>query len=161
MRDDLPDAGRPGLQLFESLVRLEIELWNAVDRRLRADHGVMLSWVELMRVIAAREGCRVQDIATDLSITVGGVSKLVDRMVAAGLCERVPHPTDRRSSHLDLTPAGADLLVGANASNEQELDRLLGGALDHAARLRLAGELAGLRAALRQAGSGVGAGPPD
>jgi DNA-binding MarR family transcriptional regulator len=69
-------------QLFSDLVRLEIELYDALDRRLRDDFGLPLSRFELMQVIARTEACRVYDIVSRLSITVGGVSKAVDRMEA-------------------------------------------------------------------------------
>jgi DNA-binding MarR family transcriptional regulator len=149
--DALSADDREWLPLFTTLVRLEIELWNAVDRRLRAESGVMLSRLTIMQVIAAREDCRVQDIAADLSITVGGVSKLVDRIEAAGHCRRVAHPTDRRSSRLELTPAGAGLLARADAAVEQELEARLAAALPPDERRALAATLDRLRAALRRA----------
>jgi DNA-binding MarR family transcriptional regulator len=99
--------------LFSDLIRFETELWNAVAARLQADHGLELSWFEPMQVIADTPDCRVQEIAAALSITVGGTSKLVDRIEAAGWCRRRDNPSDRRSSFIDLTPAGRRLLVAA------------------------------------------------
>ena len=116
---DLPD-------LFRDLVRAQIELWNAVDTRLRADHELPLTWFEPMAVIAGRPSCRVQDIAAELVITVGGTSKLVDRLEAAGHCRRRPHPDDGRSSLLELTDTGRALLDRAGASYADELQRRLG-----------------------------------
>src|SRR5947209_216996 len=78
-------CGMPDLSaLFHDLVRFEIELWNAVDARLRADCDLLLSRFEPLQVISRRSPCRVQDIADELSITVGGASKLVDRIEVAG-----------------------------------------------------------------------------
>ena len=107
--------------LFSDLVRLETELWDVVDCRLRSDHDLPLSWFEPMQVIARVEDCRVADIADALSITVGGVSKLVDRIESAGWCERAPNPNDARSSVLALTPVGRRVLEAANASFVDEL----------------------------------------
>ena len=70
--------------LFTELVRLEIELWNAVDSPLRTGLALPLSSYEPMQVIARRGTCRVQDIADEMAITVGGTSKLVDRLESAG-----------------------------------------------------------------------------
>jgi DNA-binding MarR family transcriptional regulator len=112
--------------LFRNLVRLQIELWNGVDARLKADHDLPLTWFEPLSVIAGRTGCRVQDIAADLVITVGGTSKLVDRLEAAGLCRRSPHPDDGRSSLIELTDQGRAVLVRATASYADELQRRLG-----------------------------------
>lgn len=110
-------------ELFSELIRLETELWNAVEARLRAAHGLELSWFEPMQVIERTQDCRVQDIATALSITVGGTSKLVDRIEAAGWCRRRTNPDDNRSSCIELTPAGRRLLSAANSTFVEELDR--------------------------------------
>lgn len=37
--------------LFSNLVRLETELWDLVDHRLRKDHDLPLSWFEPMQVV--------------------------------------------------------------------------------------------------------------
>ena len=112
--------------VFSELVRFETELWNAVDARLRADHDLPLSRFEPMQIIGRRSGCRVNDIAYELAITVGGTSKLVDRIEAAGHCQRRSNPDDRRSSIVELTPAGRRLLKAAGATFEAELDDRVG-----------------------------------
>ena len=115
--------------LFSDLVRLETELWDLVDDRLRSDHDLPLSWFEPMQVMDRVTDCRVADIAEALSITVGGTSKLVDRLEMAGLCTRRPNPDDARSSLLALTPDGRRRLDAARASFEGELEAWLGAAL--------------------------------
>jgi DNA-binding MarR family transcriptional regulator len=109
--------------IFDNLVRLETELWNAVEARLRAELGVPLGSFEALRIIASREGCRVNDIADALAITVGGSSKLVDRVEAAELVRRRANPQDRRSSVLELTPAGKRRLDKASRVVDDELER--------------------------------------
>lgn len=132
--------------LFDDLVRVEIALWNSADARVRADHDVPLSWVELMTMIAGTADCTVGDIARDLSITVGGTSKLVDRIELAQLCRRVPNPHDRRSHHIELTAAGRRLLRSARGTLANQLDRDLGSVSP--ARLReMAATLSDLRRA--------------
>ena len=113
-------------ELFHDLIRFETELWDAVDRRLRVAVDLPLSWFEPMIVIDRAEACRVNDIADELSITVGGTSKLVDRIESAGLCRRRPNPDDRRSSLIALTPAGERRLADAAAEFDDELARWLG-----------------------------------
>jgi DNA-binding MarR family transcriptional regulator len=133
--------------LFHELIRLEIELWKAVDARLRADCDLPLSRFEPMQVISRRSPCRVQDIADELSITVGGASKLVDRIEAAGHCRRRPHPEDKRSSLIELTPAGGQLLTAATVAFEDELHNRLGAAIPAASLQQFAATLAALRSA--------------
>jgi MarR family transcriptional regulator, organic hydroperoxide resistance regulator len=107
--------------LFSDLVRLETELWNAVERRLRAEHGITLPFFEFMQIIDRTPGCRVHDIAAELSITVGGTSKIVDRIEAAGYCARQANPSDRRSSIVTLTASGKRLLPKITATVDSEL----------------------------------------
>jgi DNA-binding MarR family transcriptional regulator len=79
-----------------------------------------------MRVIATyQEQCRVVDISTELGITVGAASKLVDRLERAGLSERVANPGDRRSSLVRLSEAGRRLQRSAAAVVAHALQVLL------------------------------------
>jgi MarR family transcriptional regulator, organic hydroperoxide resistance regulator len=142
--------------LFAELIRFETELWNGVEARLRADLDLPLSRFEPMQVISRRQSCRVYDIADELSITVGGTSKLVDRIEAAGHCSRRANPDDRRSSIIELTPTGRRLLVRATAVFEEELQARLGSALPARAFHEFGASLSKLRVANRAAG-GAGA----
>ena len=135
--------------LFSEVVRFEIELWNAVDARLRAAHGLPLSRFEPMQVVKRTPRCRVIDIAEALSITVGGTSKLVDRLEASGLCRRRPDPDDGRSSLIALTPAGQRLLADATRTFLDELELRLGAALSPPSLERFAGDIRQLRQGLR------------
>jgi DNA-binding MarR family transcriptional regulator len=136
-------------ELFSELIRFEIELWNAVDARLRREHDLQLTWFEPMRVMSKHSACRVLDLKEDLSITVGGASKLVDRIEAAGLCRRRANPEDRRSQIVELTPAGRLLLAEATKSFEDELRARLEPAVTERALDQFLATLLRLRAANR------------
>ena len=114
--------------LFRDLVRLETELWNRVEVTVQQAHGVPLAWLEIMQVVAATEGCRVLDIARALSITVGGASKVVDKVEAAGMCRRNPSRTDGRSNLIQLTEPGVDLLAAADVTFSAALATFVGAA---------------------------------
>jgi DNA-binding MarR family transcriptional regulator len=134
-------------RVFNDIIRFETELWNAVDARLRDEFDLPLARFEPMLVIAGRTGCRVHDIATELVITVGGTSKLVDRIEAAGHCRRRPNPDDRRSSIIELTAAGKRLLAKASKAFDEELEALLGETMSERSLQQFAATLAMLRAA--------------
>jgi len=134
-------------ELVNDLIRFEIELWNAVDARLKGDLGLPLSHFEPMSVVDRLPRCRVYDIATELGITTGGTSKLVDRIEASGYCRRLPNPDDRRSSLLELTPEGERVLAAAGAAFDDELQRWLGSALPERTLRQFAATLARLRTA--------------
>ena len=122
----------PGIDVgavFHDLVRLEIELWDAVDRRLRETVDVPLAWLLPLQVVARTDACRVNDIAADIGTTVGGTSKLVDRLEDAGYVRRRANPSDRRSSVIELTARGRQRVAEAEAVLDAELTLRLGQAL--------------------------------
>jgi DNA-binding MarR family transcriptional regulator len=123
--------------VFRDLVRLETDLWNRVDARVHHEHGLPLAWLEVMQVISTTPGCRVLDVAEALFITVGGASKVVDKVEARGWCRRRPNPSDGRSSLIELTERGNRLLAAAKVTFDRALAADLGCAVPTA-------ELAGL-----------------
>ncbi|MEU9396174.1 MarR family transcriptional regulator [Streptomyces sp. NPDC048324] len=133
--------------VFVDLVRVETRLYNAVSARLRAEQGLGLGQFEMLDIIDRVPGCRVLDIVNELAITVGAVSKAVDRLEAAGWCLRVAHPQDRRSSVLRLTPEGEKQLAASRPIVESELLSLTA-AISADDLARIASTLAALRATL-------------
>lgn len=133
--------------VFTDLVRVETRLYNAVSARLRAEQGLGLGQFEFLEIIDRLPGCRVLDIAGELAITVGAVSKAVDRLVAAGWCVRGAHPEDRRSSVLRLTREGEERLAVSRPVVESELVSLTA-AVPSDDLTHVAATLAALRATL-------------
>ncbi len=141
-----PDLG----SLFSDLIRLETELWDLVEARLRRDHDLALSWFEPMQVIDTTPGCRVIDNAEALPITIGGTSKLVDRIESAGWCERSPSPVDGRSSTIRLTRPGRRLLTAARRTFTDEVGIRLGEPLSASELQRFAATVHRLRASVHE-----------
>ncbi|MFF4297681.1 MarR family winged helix-turn-helix transcriptional regulator [Streptomyces vinaceus] len=137
--------------IFTDLVRVETRLYNAVNTRLQAERGLSLGQFEFLEIIDRVPGCRVLDIVGEVAITVGAVSKAVDRLVAAGWCLRVAHPQDRRSSVLRLTSEGETQLSASRPVVEDELASLTA-TVPPDDLARIAPALATLRATL-EAGS--------
>jgi DNA-binding MarR family transcriptional regulator len=133
--------------LFSELIRFETELWDAIDARLRAECNLALGRFEVLRVIARHGRCRVQDIADELAITIGGTSKIVDRIEASGYCCRRPNPDDQRSSLIALTPAGERIFTQATDVFEAELACRFGAVLSARSLDQLHTTLVKLRAA--------------
>ncbi len=139
-------GGQDAASLFSELIRLETELWDLVETRLRRDHDLALSWFEPMQVIDSTPNCRVIDIAEALSITIGGTSKLVDRIEHAGWCQRSPNPDDGRSSTIELTRAGRRLLTAAQRTLDDEIGVRLGETLSTSELQSFAATIRKLRA---------------
>ena len=145
-------------QVFSDLVRYETRLYNVLGERLRAEHGITTSQYEFLRLIGNRDGCRVIDVAHEVAVAVGAISKSTDRLEAAGWVSRRPNPANRRSSLLVLTEAGRRLLDEATPTFEAGLrtwlaDPLTGPVLD-----RLAQTLGVLRTTVQDARAGTPAG---
>jgi DNA-binding MarR family transcriptional regulator len=134
-------------QWFIDLVRAETRLYDAVDARLRAEHGLSAGQFQLLQLVAGIENCRVLDIVRDVAISVGAASKAVDRAEAAGWCRRTANPHDRRSSYLQLTAAGQRLLDAARPTFAAETAERLS-VLSAADRATAGRALATLRRAL-------------
>jgi DNA-binding MarR family transcriptional regulator len=90
-----------------------------------------LPWFEVLATIseAPEQRLKMGDLAEALVITRGGLTKLVDRLIKAGLLERTLCETDRRISYATLLPAGADLLEEMRPVVSAELDVAFAGNL--------------------------------
>ena len=71
-----------------------------------------LPWYEVLATVAEapEQRLRMGELAEQLVITRGGLTKLVDRLVKAGVLQRTFCETDRRVSYATLMPAGAQML---------------------------------------------------
>ena len=122
----LPMTGRR-IQWLSDLVRLEIALWERIDQRLLAKHGLPLSSFETLYIIwnAPEQRLRVGEISQSLGVTVGGTSKIIDRLDRAGLIAREPDPDDRRAAQIVLTPIGQRTVAQASKTYDAEMAILL------------------------------------
>src|ERR1700735_5526532 len=96
------------LALMGLLVRSHRRLTDLLGRELEQSVGIPLVWFDvLINIGGAPEGrLTMSKLSTDIALTTGGVTRLVDRMVEAGLVARQNCPSDRRSVHVVLTPEG-------------------------------------------------------
>ncbi len=89
-----------------------LEVQSRLERRLGADLEARCdlphAWFEVLVRLARSDDGRLTmgSLAEQISLTTGGVTRLVDRMETAGYVQRVPCPTDRRVSYAALTDAG-------------------------------------------------------
>jgi DNA-binding MarR family transcriptional regulator len=143
-----------GVAWATELIRLEISVWDRVDARLRESHELPLAFFEALLFIsrAPRGSMRVGDLAQALRVTVGGTSKLVDRIEKTGLIAREPDPDDRRASRLVLTTAGKRKLIAAVKIYEAEVGSLLDGALRPTEQRQMSDYVSRLLAAIDQEG---------
>jgi DNA-binding MarR family transcriptional regulator len=95
----------------------------------------------------------VQDLSSDIGITVGAASKLADRLERDGLASRSPNPANRRSSLIALTAVGQQALASAMDVYSRAVARAVG---EEDVEL-LTAALRRLQARLGEPGAGVAA----
>ncbi len=100
--------GERELGAWRGFLRVHAALVRELDAQLVAAHGLPLSSYEVLLVLEdAPEGrLRMSEIADLVLLSRSGVTRLVDRLEADGLIERVSCPTDRRGLHAVLTERG-------------------------------------------------------
>jgi DNA-binding MarR family transcriptional regulator len=100
-----------------SVMRVQQILLSAVDGALRP-HGLTFARYEALVLLtfsrAGRLPMRVMGERLQLHPT--SVTNIVDRLQADGLVRRIPHPTDRRATLVEITHAGSALLEDATKS---------------------------------------------
>jgi MarR family transcriptional regulator, 2-MHQ and catechol-resistance regulon repressor len=113
------------LHLMGLMVRTHRHLTETLGRELEDSVGIPLVWFDvLIHIGGAPEGrLTMSKLSTDVALTTGGVTRLVDRMVDAGLVARQNCPNDRRSVHVVLTPKGQDTLGRAVTRHIEGIDR--------------------------------------
>ncbi|MBM7806829.1 DNA-binding MarR family transcriptional regulator [Geodermatophilus bullaregiensis] len=89
------------------LVRTAVGVSTRAAARLG---GVSLVQLRALTVLHERPDASLAELARGVGGSVSTTSRLVDRLVTAGLADRRPSPASRRSVSLRLTPAGEDLL---------------------------------------------------
>jgi DNA-binding MarR family transcriptional regulator len=99
-------------EAWGALTRTHAAIAGRLQEALAAAEFPPLPWYEVLATVseAPEERMKMGDLAEALVITRGGLTKLVDRLVKAGLLERTFCETDRRVSYATLLPAGRDLL---------------------------------------------------
>ena len=112
-------------RLLEATHRLE----DRLGRELAASNDLPLTWFEvLLRLSRSTDGrLTMGELSDQLTLTTGGVTRLVDRMVDAGHVERQPCPTDRRVLYAAVTPAGKTALAPALRSHSAALREVFAG----------------------------------
>jgi DNA-binding MarR family transcriptional regulator len=99
-------------EAWGALARTHAAITGRLQEALAAADFPPLPWYEVLATVAEapEQRMRMGDLAEALVISRGGLTKLVDRLVKAGLLERTFCETDRRVSYATLCPAGAELL---------------------------------------------------
>ena len=102
----------PHLSAWRAVLNAQASIVARVEVALAEAALPPLAWYDLLWAVRRARGRRVRmaELADSLTLTRGGLTKLVDRLEAAGLLRREPADDDRRGLYAVLTEPGEELL---------------------------------------------------
>lgn len=111
-----------GMALVTSLVRAQQIVMARVDEALKPS-GLTFSRYELLQLLSfSKTGALpMAKASARLQVHPTSVTNTVDRLEAAGLVVRVPHPSDRRATLIEITSAGRKSVAEATDALNAEV----------------------------------------
>ena len=123
----------PRLTAWSAFLRAHARVVRELERELQAEQGMALTDYDVLVQLAnaGERRLRMSELAERLLLSRSGVTRLVDRLQAGGLVERMSCDSDRRGQWASLTDAGYDRLRSASPTHlrgvaSHFLDRLSG-----------------------------------
>jgi DNA-binding MarR family transcriptional regulator len=95
-------------EAWEALFRAQSTIVQELAARDAWEDLVPREYGVLYALSTAPEGLRITELGEDVLLTQPGMSRLVARLEARGLVERVDDPADARACRIRLSAAGAD-----------------------------------------------------
>jgi len=104
-------------RVWRDLVVSHSVILGKMEADLRTTTGLTLGQYDVLLRLHEAPGntIRMGDLAELVLVTTSGVTRVVDRLVEAGLVERVRPDNDRRVVTVSMTPAGKKTLRKASA----------------------------------------------
>src|SRR3712207_2451026 len=103
------------LSAWRTFITAHAALIDAIERDLRKAGHISLTWYDVLIELAEapEKRLRLHELARAVVLSRSGLTRLVDRIEAAGLLRREPCADDRRGAYAVLTPAGTAALRAA------------------------------------------------
>lgn len=115
------------IHTFGLLLEAHQRLTRLLDADLQGSDGISLQTFEvLLRISRSPDGRLIMsELAEQVALSTGGITRLADRLEQDGLVARQACPSDRRRMYLVLTSVGADVLGSAIEHHSVALDEHL------------------------------------
>lgn len=100
---------------WRALLEAQARVLDHLADELEHQAGLPVTFYEVLLQLSEAPGGRLpmRELAERVLLSKSGLTRLVDRMVGAGLVERSPSTEDRRIVYAVLTGSGRERLVGA------------------------------------------------
>lgn len=123
--NDFNDTSPIEAQFVDIFHRLRNKLIGNMSEYLR-DHDITPVHVWLMlQLDEAQKPLSFSQLAEALYTSRSNLTQLVDRMENEALVQRIPHPDDRRSVLVELTPKGQERIKEARLARDRSVRELL------------------------------------
>lgn len=133
----IPTPDDPRLEAWRTFLFAHAQVRKQLERELQAEQAMSLGEYEvlLMLAYAGERRLRMSELAEIMVLSRSGATRLIDRLEASGLVERVLCDTDRRGQWAQLTRDGYERLRAASPTHlrgiaEHFLDRIPADELD-------------------------------
>ncbi|HQW51436.1 MAG TPA: MarR family transcriptional regulator [Tepidiformaceae bacterium] len=133
------------MEAWRAFLEAHAHVARLLEAELDAEKSLPLSWYDVLVQLEEAEGHRLRmtELAARVLLSKSGLTRLVDRMCAAGLVSRSADDSDRRGRWVSLEPAGIARLHDAAPVHMRGIQA-------HFARHLDGGEAAALAAVLRR-----------
>lgn len=122
----------PRIEAVGMLLETHNEVHDELQRRAEADHEIPVAWLGVLIALARspEQRLRMTQLARDLTMSTSGLTRLIDRIEAAGHVCREACPEDRRGLWAVLTDDGRRLLAKVTPAHLEDVDELVAVPLD-------------------------------
>jgi DNA-binding MarR family transcriptional regulator len=117
-------------QNTSTLAQLQHQLFHEIyvllddgDRRTLAEAALTPLEFAVLQRLDMVQGRRLTDVGTELLCVKSTITRVVDRLEAAGLVQRMPDPEDRRAQRVTLTAQGVGIRDQAVALHQNSIVR--------------------------------------
>ena len=146
--DPEPDPTRPATpwaDAWRGVLFAGAKVLRVAERDLIAREGFPMAWLDVLAQLydAAGNGLRMQELEERSLFTRSGLTRLIDRVEAAGLVRRESVSGDRRGVRVVLTPEGRHRHDEAFVEHMRLIEREFGGRLTPAEQQAVADALSG------------------
>lgn len=129
-RSEATDAAesKERLRLWLKLLKASRLVEADLRERFRSQFDTTLPRFDVMAALSrSPKGLRMSELSSELKVSNGNVTGIVERLVSEGLIVRVPVDDDRRAMIVRLTGKGRETFGLLAAEHESWVDGLLGG----------------------------------
>ncbi|GFG64546.1 transcriptional regulator [Mycobacterium kubicae] len=89
------------------------------------DDSLTIPQFRTLVILSNRGPINLATLATLLGVQPSATGRMVDRLVSAGMIDRLPHPTSRRELLAALTKKGREVVAKVTANRRTEIARIV------------------------------------